>query len=42
MAEVFKDLGSAFLKIFIDDLNVHNETWGEHIQHLDAVLHKLK
>jgi putative transposase len=25
MAEVFKDLGSKFLKVFVDDLNVHSE-----------------
>jgi putative transposase len=25
MAEVFKDLGSRFLKVFVDDLNVHSE-----------------
>ncbi len=42
MVEVFKDLGSAFLKVFVDDLNVHSETWGEHIQHLDAVLCELR
>jgi hypothetical protein len=42
MAEVFKDLGNAFMKVFVDDLNVHSETWGEHIQHLDAMLCKLK
>jgi len=42
MSEVFKDLGSTFLKVFVDDLNVHSETWGEHIQHLDAVLCKFK
>jgi hypothetical protein len=42
MSEVFKDLGSTFLKVFVDDLNVHSETWGEHIQHLDAVLCKLR
>jgi hypothetical protein len=41
MSEVFKDLGSRFLKVFVDDLNVHNESWGEHLQHLDAVLCKL-
>jgi hypothetical protein len=29
MAKVFKDLGSAFLKVFVDDLNVHSETWGD-------------
>ncbi len=42
MSEVFKDLGSRFLKVFVDDLNVHSESWIEHLQHLDAVLSKLK
>jgi hypothetical protein len=42
MSEVFKDLGSRFLKVFVDDLNVHSESWGEHLQHLDAVLCKLR
>ncbi len=42
MSKVFKDLGSKFLKVFIDDLNVHSESWGEHLQHLNAVLSKLK
>jgi len=42
MSEVFKDLGSKFLKVFVDDLNVHSESWGEHLQHLDAVLYKLR
>ncbi len=42
MIEVFKDLGSRFLKVFVDDLNVHSESWGEHLQHLDAVLCKLR
>ncbi len=42
MLEVFKDLGSRFLKVFVDDLNVHNESWGEHLQHLDAVFFKLR
>ncbi len=42
MSEVFKDLGSTFLKVFVDDLNVHSETWGEHIRHLDVVLCKLR
>jgi len=27
MTEVFKDLGDTFLKVFVDDLNVHNEKW---------------
>jgi Mg2+ and Co2+ transporter CorA len=42
MSEVFKDLGSTFLKVFVDDLNVHIETWNDHIRHLDAILSKLR
>jgi hypothetical protein len=42
MSKVFKDLGSKFLKVFVDDLNVHNESWEEHLQHLDVVFYKLK
>jgi hypothetical protein len=42
MSKVFKDLGNKFLKIFVDDLNVHNESWEEHLQHLDAVFCKLR
>jgi hypothetical protein len=42
MSKVYKDLGSKFLKVFIDDLNVHNESWEEHLQHLHAMFFKLK
>jgi hypothetical protein len=42
MSEVFKDLGSTFLKVFVDDLNVHSETWDDHLRHLEAVLCKLR
>jgi hypothetical protein len=42
MSEVFKDLGNRFLKVFVDDLNVHSESWGEHLQHINAVLCKLR
>jgi hypothetical protein len=42
MSKVFKDLGSKFLKVFVDDLNVHNKSWEEHLQHLDVVFFKLK
>jgi len=31
MLEVFKDLGSKFLKVFVDDLNVHSCSWDEHL-----------
>jgi hypothetical protein len=42
MTEVFKDLGNSFLKIFVDDLNVHSERWQDHLQHLGVVLSKLR
>jgi hypothetical protein len=38
----FKELGDKFLKIFVDDLNIHNKSWEEHLQHLDAVFLKLR
>ncbi len=42
MSIVFKELGDRFLKILVDDLNVHIENWAEHLQHLDAVFFKLR
>jgi hypothetical protein len=42
MFEVFKDLGDKFLKVFVDDLNVHSENWEDHLRHLGAVLSKLR
>jgi hypothetical protein len=42
MSTVFKELRDKFLKIFVDDLNVHNKDWAEHLQHLDYVLLKLR
>ncbi len=40
--QFFRELGDKFLKIFVDDLNVHSENWAEHLQHLDAVFFKLR
>jgi hypothetical protein len=42
MSKVFKELGNKFLKMFVDELNVHSESWEEHLQHLDVVFLKLK
>jgi hypothetical protein len=42
MSTVFKELGDKFLKIFVDDFNIHSENWEEHLQHLDAVFFKLR
>jgi hypothetical protein len=41
MSTIFNELGDKFVKIFVDDLNIHSENWEEHLQHLDAVLFKL-
>jgi hypothetical protein len=42
MSEVLKDLGDKFLKVFVDDFNIHSESWEEHFQHLDVVFFKLR
>ncbi len=42
VSKVFKELGDKFLKIFVDDLNIHNKNWEEHLQHLDVIFFKLK
>jgi hypothetical protein len=42
MSLVFKELGDKFLKVFVDNLNVHSECWEDHLRHLDAVLSKLR
>jgi hypothetical protein len=42
MSLVFKELGDIFLKVFVDDLNVHSESWEDHLRHLEAVLSKLR
>jgi len=42
MSEVFKDLGDKFLKVFVGDLNIHSESWEDHLQHLEAVLSRLR
>ncbi len=31
MSLVFKELGDKFLKVFMDDLNVHSESWEDHL-----------
>jgi hypothetical protein len=42
MSSVFKEMGDKFLKVFVDDLNIHNENWEDHLRHLGAVLSKLR
>jgi hypothetical protein len=31
-----------FLKVFVDDLNVHSLSWKKHFKHLQYILMKLK
>jgi len=42
MSLVFKELGDKFLKVFVDDLNVHSENWEDHLRHLEVVLSKFR
>ncbi len=35
-------LGDKFLKMFGDDLNVHNESWEEHLQYFNVTFLKLR
>ncbi len=42
MTEVFGAYLDKFLKVFMDDLNVHNLRWEEHMEHLWNVLLKLR
>ncbi len=31
MSSIFKELGDKFLKVFVDDLNIHNKNWKHHL-----------
>jgi hypothetical protein len=42
MAHVFKDWINQFLKMFVDDVNVHRNDWRDHLNHLRMVFDKLK
>jgi hypothetical protein len=42
MAKMFKDWTSQFLKVFVDDANIHSQTWEEHLTHLKAILTQLR
>jgi hypothetical protein len=42
MSKKFKELGDKFLKVFVDDFNVHNENWEEHLQHMDTTFFNLR
>jgi hypothetical protein len=37
MVDIFKDWTSRFLKVFVDDVNIHSGMWNEHLQHVQLV-----
>lgn len=41
MVNIFKKWTSQFLKVFVDDINIHNNTWVEYLHHIWLVLQKL-
>jgi hypothetical protein len=34
MVRIFVEWMQKFLKVFVDDLNIHNIKWEEHFQHI--------
>lgn len=38
MANIFKKWTSQFLKVFVDNVIIHNNTWVEHLHHIRLVL----
>jgi hypothetical protein len=42
MTKIFDKYLYKFLKVFVDDLNIHGHSWEQHLEHLHFVLLKLK
>jgi len=42
MAKMFKDWIDQFLKVFVDDVNIHNQTQEKHLTHLKVVFTQLQ
>jgi hypothetical protein len=40
MAKIFKEWTDQFLKIVVDDVNVHNSDWSEHLENLRLVFER--
>jgi hypothetical protein len=38
MADIFKEWTNQFVKVFVDDVNIHSGTWNEHLCHIRLVL----
>jgi hypothetical protein len=41
MAKVFKDWIDQFLKVFVDDINIHNNDWKDHLDHMKMVFERM-
>jgi hypothetical protein len=37
MARIFKKWTTQFVKVFVDDVNIHSGTWSEHLCHIQLV-----
>jgi len=42
MADIFKEWTNHFVKLFVDDVNIHSRTWNEHLCHIQLVFQKFK
>jgi hypothetical protein len=42
MAEIFKGWIDQFLKIFVDEVNIHGSDWSDHLDHLRLVFERLR
>jgi len=42
MAYIFKEWINQFVKMFVDDVNIHSGTWNEDLCHIRLVFQKLK
>ncbi len=38
IAKMFKDWIKQFLKVFVDDVNIHSQAWEDYLTHLKAIL----
>ncbi len=42
MADIFKEWIDQFVKVFVDNVNIHIGKWNEHLFHIRLILQKLK
>jgi hypothetical protein len=42
MVDIFKEWTNQFVKVFVNDVNICNGTWNEHLCHMRFIFKKLK